>query len=248
MTPRVALLHGFSGHADAWTGVTAALAPTRCLAIHLLGHDAHVAVGTTDTFESEVHRIAALLGDSAAAWHVCGYSMGARLALGLLVAHPKLVASATLIGVHPGLTSHEERAARRVTDGRWIDLLLHEGIERFADAWQDQPLFASQGRLPPSVLRAQHARRLRHDPRKLAHALAVLGLGHMPDFLPDLPRVSCPLTLLVGAEDTRFVAQAERMREHLPRAHVEIVPGAGHNLVLERPLAVIAAINKGLTS
>ena len=49
--------------------------------------------------------------------HLVGYSMGARLALGILAEHPELwedgtIRGATLIGVNPGLEP-EDRAARK---------------------------------------------------------------------------------------------------------------------------------------
>jgi pimeloyl-ACP methyl ester carboxylesterase len=51
-----------------------------------------------------------------------------------------------------------------------------------------------------------------------------------------LRRVSCP-TLVVGAEDDRFVAnaQADRFADLIAGARVQRIPGTGHALVIERP-------------
>jgi pimeloyl-ACP methyl ester carboxylesterase len=48
--------------------------------------------------------------------------------------------------------------------------------------------------------------------------------------------------LVVGALDLKFVALAHQMAGELPRAEVIEVARAGHNLPLERPLAVARAL------
>ena len=65
-------------------------------------------------FEQEVDRIARGIVDAGLCGsYLCGYSLGARVALGLLARHAHRFAGATLIGVHPGLSSPDERAAER---------------------------------------------------------------------------------------------------------------------------------------
>jgi len=54
--------------------------------------------------------------------YLVGYSMGGRLALHSLIAQPKLWKGATIISAHPGLSTEEERVARRRKDAEWFDL------------------------------------------------------------------------------------------------------------------------------
>jgi 2-succinyl-6-hydroxy-2,4-cyclohexadiene-1-carboxylate synthase len=231
MNEPLVLLHGFTGSAESWNDVLVRL-PTRAASCPaLLGHGA-VADGVR-TFDDEVDRLADGLGDEPV--HLAGYSLGARLALGIAVRHPERVARLTLIGVHPGLKSDEERDERRRADARWIELLESCGIAAFVDAWSAQPLFSSERRLPDAVRRRRQEERLRHDPRGLARSLRVAGLAEMPDFRQRLAGVRVPVVLVTGGLDPKFSALAEELSLVLPRARHTIVPGAGHALLLERP-------------
>jgi 2-succinyl-6-hydroxy-2,4-cyclohexadiene-1-carboxylate synthase len=163
--------------------------------------------------------------------------MGGRLALGVLGSAPETIEEAFFVGAHPGLASDEERRAREAADAVWVRVLEDEGIAAFAQKWQALALFASQARLPPSQLAAQHAIRLRHDPRSLALAMTSLGLARMPSYWEVIARAAVPITLIVGGDDEKFKGLARRMlaTTTADRARVVEVDGAGHNVVLERP-------------
>jgi 2-succinyl-6-hydroxy-2,4-cyclohexadiene-1-carboxylate synthase len=225
------LLHGFTGSSASWNDVLTRI-PTR--AAHcpaLLGHGAHA--DGVRTFEDEVERLATLFGPEPV--HLGGYSLGARLALGIAVRHPERVHRLTLVGVHPGLATEAERDERRRSDARWIELLESCGIEAFADAWSAQPLFSTERGLPEAVRRRRQAERVRHDPRELARSLRVTGLAEMPDYRLRLGALRVPVTLLTGELDAKFSALAEELAKALPNARRQTVPGAGHDLLIERP-------------
>lgn len=244
------LLHGFTGHPASFQKVLAQLPlTTRALCPVLLGHEgAHAAADRTDhaaaaDFSAEVDRLAgqiraAHLGPA----HLVGYSLGARVALGLLVRHRGLFQRATLLGVHPGLQSAGERQDRVAADERWARLLLEHGLAAFLKEWEKQPLFQTQAQLPDSTRAAQDAVRRRHDSQGLAQALRVLGLGRMPDYWPELAGLRLPVQLGVGALDAKFAALADRAGAMLPDAQVVRIAGAGHNLLLEAPEAVCALL------
>jgi len=195
--------------------------------------------GDRDSFVTEVDRLAALVTERASSGvHLVGYSLGARLALGMLVRHPVLACSATLIGVNPGLADDSQRLARRDSDEGWARQLEDEGLEGFLAAWQTQPLFAGQRRLSAAAQGRQDAIRARLDPRGLAVAMRRLSLGAMPDWWPELSGITVPVTLVAGAADEKFLAMAARAAAELPHGRFHVVAGAGHNVVLERPLAI----------
>jgi 2-succinyl-6-hydroxy-2,4-cyclohexadiene-1-carboxylate synthase len=230
VTPLV-LLHGFTGSPSSWDAVLALVPERPTLRPPLLGHGAPPPGART--FADEIARLAALLPDAPV--HLAGYSLGARLALSLALAHPTHVARLTLIGAHPGLPTTQEKHARRESDAAWRRLLTEGGMERFLDAWDAQPLFATRARLPDAVTRAHRAARLRHDPSGLARSLEVLGLAEMPDLRPELPRLTLPVTLLAGELDAKFLGLARELTSALPHATLRAAPGAGHDLLLERP-------------
>ena len=72
------------------------------------------------------------------------------------------------------------------------------------------------------------------------------GLAQMPDYRPQLAGLSLPVRLLVGEDDEKFRRLAAEMASLLPRATVTTVAAAGHNLILEAPQAVAAAIMEGI--
>ena len=243
---RLLLLHGFSGGPRSFSPVVRRLSSRfEIVAPALVGHAGSNAGPEIATFDAEVERLAALMAGGPPA-HLAGYSLGARLGLALLTRFPGRFARATLIGVHPGLRDERERASRRASDARWCDVLESRGIEAFVAAWQAEPLFASQARLPESLLRAQTAERLAHSPAGLARSLRVTGLAEMPDLYPELGRVGSDVTLLAGELDQKFLGLARELCERLPRCRLRVAQGSGHNLLLEDPDLVTESISEGM--
>lgn len=221
-------LHGFAQDATAWREVLQEWQPQQpVLAIDLPGHGA--AGPVRQGWQANLEAVAEQLGPELARGLVVGYSLGARVALGLVA--EGLARRAVLIGVNPGLPLRE-RQERRLADQQWIDLLREQGIEAFAERWEAQALFASQRRAAPAVREARRAARRRHCPAGLAASLEHMGLGSMPDYWPVLPALE--LTLVVGAEDSKFRALAERAHEHA-QLPLETVEESGHDVPLEQP-------------
>ena len=251
--PEYLFLHGFMGHPSQWDPVRAFLPSTSTVqAPHLPGHGGAIPDSLTSAKESagsqdidSVAHYEALVATLASTWldgrsevHLVGYSMGARIALGLVLARPEAFSRVTLIGVNPGLKTAPERSARRATEQQWQEQLLGQGLESFVDSWQTQPLFSTQSTLPSEHRAQQREIRLGHDPKALAWSLATLGLGAMPDYREPIRHIEQPVTLLVGALDSKFRALAQELENDIPCVRLSIVPGAGHNLVLEQPHAV----------
>ncbi|MEM9596909.1 MAG: alpha/beta fold hydrolase [Acidobacteriota bacterium] len=244
--PRLLLLHGFTGDGGSWNGVRERLGPALDVcAPDLPGHGGALEAGDPadlpPSFEAMVDLLAEHLGADGAA--MAGYSLGARLALGLAVRHPDRVRSLVLVGVRPGLDP-EQRAGRAGADDALARRLETEGLEAFIDRWEHLPLFATQRRLPAVHQEDQRRRRLAKDPGGLAWALRVLSPGRMPDLRPALGGLPMPVQLLVGEEDRTFLGLARAMERALPRAEVTAVPGCGHNLLLEAPGAVASACRR----
>jgi 2-succinyl-6-hydroxy-2,4-cyclohexadiene-1-carboxylate synthase len=236
------LLHGFTGSPRSWEGIAPDPDAVELIAPALVGHRDAADRGVSG-FEAEVDRIAGL-ADGRARLHVAGYSLGGRIALGLLVRHPHLTTSATLIGAHPGLATEAERHARQEADEAWCRTLEQRGLRAFVEAWEAQPLFATRAYLQPRRLAAWHRDRLGHEAPGLVRSLRTTGLGRMPDHGEDLARIKVPVRLMVGEHDHKFRTLAERMARVLPCATLEVVPGAGHNLLIERPERVAAVLEE----
>jgi 2-succinyl-6-hydroxy-2,4-cyclohexadiene-1-carboxylate synthase len=231
-----ALLHGFAGAPEAWDDVIVAWPdPRPPVAIALPGH------GSADvraTWEANLDVVAERVR-AAGAQIVVGYSLGARLALGLVARDPEL--RAILISVNPGI-GDDERAARRAQDAAWATRLRVDGIDAFLAAWQAQPLFASQARVAEEIRARRSTWRSRLEPEQLARALEVMGLAEMPDYRATLASLAPRVLLVVGREDAKFLAIA---RAHAAVACIEL-QGCGHDPTLERPRDLAEAIARPL--
>jgi 2-succinyl-6-hydroxy-2,4-cyclohexadiene-1-carboxylate synthase len=246
---RVVLVHGFTGSPASFEDLLACLRQhqprLRAFCPTLLGHGLR-----TDSppirFEQEVDRLALAIERAGfGGAHLCGYSLGARLSLGLLGRHARLFSGATLIGLHPGLASDAERAARVGSDERWCQLLAREGLQEFLRAWQAQPLFETQRRLPIAQLQRQQAIRDRHAAEGLQRSLRVVGLGQMPDLRGVLLMQPLRVRLLVGALDSKFLALAQHLAS-TTGVGWESLRGAGHNLLLEAPDLLARVLTRAL--
>jgi pimeloyl-ACP methyl ester carboxylesterase len=138
-----------------------------------------------------------------------GYSQGGRLCLQLALDRPGVVDRLVLVSASPGIAAEPARTARREADER----LPRErsGIDE---------------------------RRARNTIEGLTYQLRVLGQGAQPSTWARLGELRMPVLLIVGERDAKYVEIAERMAVAIPRARLEVVPGAGHACHLEQPETV----------
>jgi len=246
---RAVLLHGFLGSDSSYEDVLMQLNLEQApLCPALYGHNGAPDLPPSHDFESEVTRLEQTIESYAGETpvHLAGYSLGARLALALLVRAPRLFHSATLVSGRRGLDSPEERSQRLETDQSWATQLRSRSLAEFLSEWETQPLFFPMQQLAPKTLARLRRERLRHDPQSLARALLALSLARMPTFGADLPQIAVPVTLLAGSLDPKFVVLGKELASRVPNAKFNVVDGAGHSLLIERPDAVAAAIRQGL--
>jgi 2-succinyl-6-hydroxy-2,4-cyclohexadiene-1-carboxylate synthase len=231
------LLHGFSQTHRAFDGVIAGL-PAERYRPHAPDLPGHGAAGGTRPidFASCVRGLAAA---APARFVLCGYSQGGRIALHVALADPDRVTRIVLVSTTAGIEDAAEREARRAADEALAARIEREPLADFVTRWRAQPLFAGE---PGDVRAAAVADQLRNSPSGLAAALRGLGTGAMQPVWGRLGELSVPVTVLAGERDQKFVGLGRRLVQRLPDASLEIVPGAGHGLLLEAPEAVAAAL------
>lgn len=237
MRRAVVLLHGFAGTGRSWDAVVRRLPAERytALAPDLRGHGA--ARGARPiTFDAAV---ADVLAAAPPRFALAGYSLGGRLALLAALAAPERVVRLVLVATTAGIADVAERTARRRADERLAAELATLTIERLADRWLAQPLFAAD---PPEAQARARADIARNDPLALAAALRGLGTGAMTPVWERLGELTMPAVVVVGARDAKFGGLGARLAAALPDARLVVVPGAGHALVREAPEAVADAI------
>lgn len=230
----ITALHGFTGSAADWAPLADAMGlPIK--GIDLVGHGACSAPVETAAYTSEA-MVEAAVGAMGAhgSGLVMGYSMGARVALRLALAHPGRVRALVLIGVNPGLRDPVQRAERIARDQRLAARIEQRGIEWFCNHWESLPVIATQQAIPASIREPMQARRRANQAAGLAGSLRGFGQGSVEPVWSRLSEIKCPVLLLTGRLDTAYGAIANQMVSCMPAAVHQAVDGAGHCAHLER--------------
>jgi 2-succinyl-6-hydroxy-2,4-cyclohexadiene-1-carboxylate synthase len=240
-------LHGFLGAPSTWDSVEK-LIDMSPIANRLIlpghGRDPWFPFGAAD-FDASVDALAAKILERDPVV-LLGYSMGARIALALALRHPKKIASAILIGVDAGIEDEAMRAERIAWEDAWAERAANEGIEAFASAWENLPIFDSQKNLSASVRAQLRAQRTSHTSLGISWAMRALGLGRMPSLGRLLEQTDVPLTLMTGALDAKFTAKSRAIALRAKNANAVIVENVGHNVALEAPHAVAKEVERKL--
>ena len=241
----IVFLHGFLGAPAMWRNIERALkSPIDTYALDLPGHGAIPWLPSEPAdFMSAVDALADRfpIADPAV---LVGYSMGARLALALTLRHPARVRSAILIGVDPGIEDEAARTERVAWDDTWAERAASESLDAFASAWEDLPIFATQKSLPTPAKNELRRQRTSHTSGGISWAMGALGLGRMPSLWAEIPSASVPITLVTGALDVKFSEKSQAISDRAKNVRRMIIEGAGHNVALEAPTAVVDEIER----
>lgn len=184
-----------------------------------------------ETADSILHVLDALAIERAV---LAGYSMGGRIALYTAIQNPMKFIGLVLESASPGLKTEAERSERKQIDNTRVGMIADLGIERFVDLWYDMPLFESL-RDHAGILAELKERVKTNDPAELAKSLEHSGTGVQPSLWQRLQDIEIPVLLICGELDTKFCETNSEMSRLINRAKFAIVPGAGHNVHLERP-------------
>ena len=233
------LLHGFTGRGAAWGAHAAAFRRRfRVVVVDLPGHGRS---GTPEdprraSVERSADDLATILERMGAApAHVLGYSLGARVALRLAIAHPRSVRRLVLESPSAGIADPPARTARVAADEARAQRLEGDGIDAFGAEWEREPVFASHAAMPPARIARLHAARLHNRPAGLAASLRGAGQGVMEPLGDRLSEVTAPTLAIAGALDPAGCARATDIAAAIPGARLEVIYGAGHTPHLETP-------------
>ena len=246
------LLHGLTGHRDDFRERMPDLAGTgRLLAPDLRGHGDFTKTGIAESFSFEqlVADLAALLD----AWGVdrcelLGHSFGGMLALRFALAHPRRLASLILMDTAPfapdGYAVETFEKAGAIARARGM-AFLQELVERAA---RNDPNPSASDRETAKWAEhywAHHRRRYTAmDPEGYA-SLGVLMMRQTP-VVDRLKEIQCPVTVLVGANDTEFLRGADALESGIAQSVRVTFPDAGHHPHMENAAAWLDAVRDHL--
>lgn len=168
-----------------------------------------------------------------------GYSMGARMALHVAIAHPLKVTALVLISGTPGLRTETERAVRRDSDNELADHVELVGAETFIDEWLALPMFS--GLSSATIGRDE---RLCNTPTGLADSLRYAGTGTQLSLWDNITQLQMPVHLISGQRDEKFTQLAQQMHGTIPHSTLNVVPHVGHTVHLENPTYTASLLDK----
>jgi 2-succinyl-6-hydroxy-2,4-cyclohexadiene-1-carboxylate synthase len=236
--PALVLLHGFTGDMTTWDPFLNQWPKYTKVCFDIIGHGKSdsPADPTRYTMDHAVNDILDVLDEmQIGSFLLGGYSMGGRLAYHIAMTEPERVWAMFIESASLGIEDEAERAARLRSDNALADEIERGGLEAFVDKWQAQPLFASQSKLAPEVWERQRAQRLGASPAGLANSLRGMGTGNQEYLGPYTSVLGMPVLLLAGALDEKYSGEMRRLAWTLPTSVLQVVPGAGHAVHLERP-------------
>src|SRR6516162_8062511 len=245
--PELVLLHGGGQNAHTWDTVALALGRP-LLAVDLPGHGHSGRRQDRDYGPwRNAEAVAAVIDQAApAARAVVGMSLGGATVIRLAATRPDLVRRAVIVDVTPnsGVRSRAMKPADRGAVALVSGPPTYESFEAMAAA----AVAASPGRRRSAVERG-----VRHNARRLPDGRWTWRydlFGERPvgvtDFTPlweDVSAITAPVMLVRGG-DSKFVTDDDvaQFRSRMPGLRAEVVPGAGHAIQSDQPLALARLI------
>ena len=218
--PTLLLSHGYSSTCRMWDGQIAALMDRyQVIVWDMRGH------GASDyPADPNLYSAALAVGDMAALLDavgartaiVAGLSLGGYMSLAFHAAHPDRVRALMLFDTGPGFKNDEARAKWNAT-----------AHKRAADL---------EARGLAALNSSDEVKLTRHrDARGLAGAARGMLAQQDDRVIRSLETVAVPTLVLVGANDTGFLAATDYMAAKIKGAIKAVVPDAGHAANLHQP-------------
>jgi pimeloyl-ACP methyl ester carboxylesterase len=213
------LTHGFGATAGMWGPNIDALSVDRpVIAWDMRGHGSSDAPEDMDHYSEQISvaDMAAIL-DAAGAQRavVGGMSLGGYLSLAFNLVHPQRVAALVLVDTGPGYRKDEAR-------DKW-----NAWVERRA---QELERGRTRSDSSAELAQAEHA-----HPEGLPRAARGVMAQKDARVITSLDSIAVPTLVVVGAQDTEFLAGADYMHRHIPNASKVVLDDAGHAANMDQP-------------
>lgn len=233
----VVLLHGLAGHTGEWELLAEQLSPRyRVIAVDQRGHgrsERRPPEVTRDAFIEDVLAVTEQLELERPV--VVGQSMGGHAAMLVAAAHPDLVRALVMIEAGPGIAGSE--APSKI--GAWLDSWPTPFPTR-----EDAVEFFGGGALGRGWAEGLQERDGTWWPRFERDVMvAVIGEIAERSYWPEWAGIRCPVLVVLAQSSFISAPDVDQMLRERPETVAVCVPGTGHDLHLQQPDALHAAIS-----
>jgi pimeloyl-ACP methyl ester carboxylesterase len=232
-TPPVVLLHGAGGTHLSWPPEVRRLHGYRVYALDLPGHGKSQAQSNQQTIQA----YASLVLDWLAALQLgravfVGHSMGSAIALSLAIDHPRHVLGIGLIGSGVRLRVHPDFLVAAASSTTYLKAIQAVVGRSF-----------SPNTAPRLVELA--AKRMQETRQSVFYA-DLLACNTF-DVSGQITQVSQPALVVCGLEDQMTPPRySQYLADAIPGARLQLIPAAGHMVMLEQPQALAEALQTWL--
>jgi pimeloyl-ACP methyl ester carboxylesterase len=222
------LTHGFGATSGMWDPNIDALSVDRPVIVwDQRGHGSSDAPDDMSLYSEQigVADMAAILDAASADRAVIGgMSLGGYLSLAFHLVHPQRVAALVLVDTGPGYRNDEAR-------GKW-----NAWVERRAQELESGRTRADSS---PELAQAVH-----QHPEGLPRAARGVMAQKDARVITSLDSIALPTLVIVGADDTDFLAGADYMNRHIADSRKVVIDNAGHAANMDQPEAFNAAVRE----
>jgi len=179
---------------------------------------------------ADIHSLLGSLGVARAV--VGGLSLGGYMSLAFYLAHPEMVDALIICDSGPGYRNAEARNAWNQRANERAANLEARGLETLGGRSRE----------------VRDALGHHKSAQGLAHAARGMLTQQDSRVIDGLGSIRVPTLVIVGDQDTPFLAPCEYMAKKIPGARLEVIPGAGHASNLDQPEAFDRALLRFLDS
>ena len=226
--PPLLLTHGYSSTSAMWHGQVDALAKDHTLILwDMRGHGQSDYPDDPAAYSEDltIGDMAAILDAVGARRAIIGgLSLGGYMSLAFCRAHPQRTRALLIIDTGPGFKKDDARAAWNARAMATADRLDREGLEMLKSSTRERA--TASHRDASGLARAARGMLTQRDARVI-------------ELLPD---IKVPALIVVGADDTPFLAASDYMAAKIPGAQKVVIPAAGHAVNIDQPKAFVDAV------
>ena len=240
----ILFIHGFTGSSRSWKDIREKI-DYPSLAVDIPGHGKSTFNHLNEEyyfkdFTNELYL--SLLSLDIKKIHLCGYSMGARLALAFASKYPKLVKTLILESGTVGISDLEEKEEVKSKDLN-KSIRIKENLNEFIKDWEENVLFDQQLSRNKEGYIHQREIRLGHDKIQLSKSIEVFSKGNMPYLLNSYVKLPIPVIIINGKDDRKYIKEGRIMLNANDNSKQYIIDEAGHNVHLDNPSLYIDTLS-----